>query len=151
MCHRWKQFRCWFLRLQGLFALSNPCVTCGSSFVDDFWDGSDSVFVDNFWARMCSLRCRIHASPVEAVLLMISEYAGALYALESMHHPWKYFVDDFWVLRGCLCFQIHKSPVGAVSFMIYEATGAVCAVESMRHLWKQFCWWFVRRQRLSFR
>jgi hypothetical protein len=32
----------------GLFALSNPCVTRGSSFVDDFLVTSDSVFVDDF-------------------------------------------------------------------------------------------------------
>jgi len=71
--------------------LSNPCVTCGSSFVDDFRV-----------PRGC-LRCRIHASPVEAVLLMISESgvnqfsmmifesAGAVCAVESMRHPMKQF------------------------------------------------------------
>jgi hypothetical protein len=101
-----------------MFAMSNPCVTSGSSFVD-FLDGSDSVFVDVFFipnglfalsntcvtrgssfvddlrVRRCCLRCRIHASPVEAVSLMISESLGAVCALESKPHPWKYFVDDF--------------------------------------------------------
>jgi hypothetical protein len=59
MYHPWNQFSRWFLRLEGLFTLSNSCVTCGSSFVDDFWGH-----------RGC-LRCRIHASRVEAVSLMI--------------------------------------------------------------------------------
>jgi len=31
---------------------------------------------------------------VDAVLLMISEYLGALWAVESKRHPWRSFVDD---------------------------------------------------------
>jgi hypothetical protein len=57
------------LKQQGLFALSYPCVTSGSSFVDDFI------------ARMGSLRCRIHASPVEAFSLMISDSAATQFLL----------------------------------------------------------------------
>ena len=63
----------------GLFGLSNPSVTRGRSFVDDI-----SV------PRAC-LGCRIQASPVDAVWLMISEYLGALWAVESKRHPWPQF------------------------------------------------------------
>jgi hypothetical protein len=97
MCHPWKQFRWWFLRPQGLFALSNPCVTRGSSFVDDFlsrqrhsfewWFLSlqglfplsnlcvtrGSSFVEDFWGHTGCFCCRIPASPVEAVSLKISD------------------------------------------------------------------------------
>jgi len=74
-----------------LFALSNSCVTRGSTFVDDFC------------GHMGSLLCLIHASPVEAVSLMISDFAAtefllmisnptwALCAVESMLHSWKQF------------------------------------------------------------
>jgi hypothetical protein len=56
----WKQFHWWFLSQQqlnfhwwffsqqGSCALTNPCVSYGSSFVDDFLVGSDSVFFDDF-------------------------------------------------------------------------------------------------------
>ena len=84
MRHPWKQFRCRFLRPQGLLALSNPCVTGGRSFVDDF-------IVDDFYAHMGCLRYRIQASPVEAVSLKISEAAGVVWAVESMGHSWKQF------------------------------------------------------------
>ena len=87
---------------------------------------------------------------------MISEFLGAVCAIESMCHPWKSFVDDFWVLRGCLCRRIFASHVEAVSLMISETTAthfslmiseptwALCAVEFMRHPWKQFRWWCLR-------
>jgi len=42
-------------------------------------------------AHMGSLRCRIHASLVEAVSLKISKDGGAVCAVESMGHPWKHF------------------------------------------------------------
>jgi len=58
---------------------SNPCVTSGS------------IFVDDFSSRMGCLRCRIHALSVEAVSLKISEAAGAVCAVESMGHEWKQF------------------------------------------------------------
>jgi len=79
MHHQWKQFRCIFLRPQGLFPLSNPCVTRGSSFDGDFG------------GRRGCLRCRIHASLVEAVSVVISEAGGAVCAVESMRHQWKEF------------------------------------------------------------
>jgi hypothetical protein len=47
--------------------------------------------------------------------------------------------------------MISESPVTKFSLMISEPTLALCAVESMCHMWKQFCWWFLGRQRLSFR
>jgi len=37
------------------------------------------------------VRCQMHASPVEAVSLMISEATGAVCAVESMGHEWKQF------------------------------------------------------------
>ena len=75
--------------VEGLFALSNPCVTPGSTFVDDLG------------GPMGCLLCLIHASPMEAVSLMISDSTvtefflmiskptWALCAVESMRHPWK--------------------------------------------------------------
>jgi hypothetical protein len=57
-----------------VFALSNPCVTRGSSFVEDFW------------GHRGFLRCRIHASPVKAVSLMISESTRVVCAVESICH-----------------------------------------------------------------
>jgi len=69
------------MRPEGLFALSNPCLTRGSRFVDDFLFCSDSVFVDDFKAHMGSLRCQIHASPVEAVSVMISDSTATLFLL----------------------------------------------------------------------
>jgi len=71
--------------------MCNPCVTRGSSFVDDFSVGSESVFIDDFYAHMGCLRCRINASPVEAVSLKMSEAAGVVCAVESRRHPWKQF------------------------------------------------------------
>jgi hypothetical protein len=71
MRHHWKQFRCRFLRPEGFFALSNPCVTHGSSFVDDFRVASDSVS------------------------LMISKPTWDVCSVECMHHPRSSFVDDF--------------------------------------------------------
>jgi len=65
--------------LEGLFALSNPRVTSGSSFVEDFR------------GRKGYLRSRINASPVEAVSLKISEAAGAVCTVECMRHQWKQF------------------------------------------------------------
>jgi hypothetical protein len=147
MCHPWKQFHWGFLRAHGIFALSNPCVTCESSFVDDFW------------VHKGCLRCRIHMSPVEAVSLMIYVAIGVVCSVESMRHSWKHFrwwflsrqwlsirwwflspqelyalsnpqvnrgssfVDDFWVHRGCLRCRIHASPVEVVSLRIYESQG----------------------------
>jgi len=67
MCHPWKQF------------------------LVDFRVGSDSVFFDGFVTHMGCLHCRIHASPVEAVSLIIFESTRALCAVESMHHPSKQF------------------------------------------------------------
>ena len=65
-----------------MFGLSNPSVTRGCSFIDD-------IVVP----RGC-LGGRIQASPVDAVLLMISEYLG-LFGLSnpSVTRGWS-FVDD---------------------------------------------------------
>jgi len=52
-----------------LFALSNPYVTCGSTFVDDFC------------GHMGCLLCLIHALPVEAVSFMISDSAATQFLL----------------------------------------------------------------------
>jgi hypothetical protein len=65
-----------------MFGLSNSCITSGS------------IFVDDFRIHRGCLRCRIHASPVEAVSLMISEPLGAVRAVESMCHQSKQFFDD---------------------------------------------------------
>jgi hypothetical protein len=45
---------------------------------------------------------------------MISESLGAVWAVESMHHPLQQFVDYFLVPRGCLGCRNHASPITAV-------------------------------------
>jgi CMP-N-acetylneuraminic acid synthetase len=87
---------------------------------------------------MGCLRCRILASPVEAVSLKISEAAGVVSAVESMRHPWKQFRSRFLRPQGCLRSRIQASPVEGVSLKISEAAGVVSAVESRRHPWKEF-------------
>jgi hypothetical protein len=47
--------------------------------------------MDDFWVHKGYLRCRIQASPVEAISLMISESAGAVFAVETISHLWKQF------------------------------------------------------------
>jgi hypothetical protein len=69
-------FQWLFLRPQGLCALMNPPVTCGSGFVYDLWVGSDLVFVVYFWVNRGCGRWVGHASPVEAVSFMISKSAA---------------------------------------------------------------------------
>jgi hypothetical protein len=111
MHHLWKLFR-WrfpsrhrlhfhwlFLSKQGLRALMNQRVTCGSGFVDYFWFGSGLVFVDYFWIKRGVLS-RIQASPMEGVPLTISELVptpfsftfsksiGVASASKSTRHLW---------------------------------------------------------------
>jgi hypothetical protein len=73
----------------------NPCLTLVSSFFDDFLVASDSVFVDDFEAHMGCLRCRMHASPVEAVSLMLSETLGLFALSNPCVTSRKSFVEDF--------------------------------------------------------
>jgi len=88
---------------QGVGVLTNPRVTFGSCFVDDFPVGTDFVFVDFFSLNKCCECWWIHASPMEAVSVMISESAAAQFLLtiseskgavcshESRRHLWKVF------------------------------------------------------------
>lgn len=145
-------FQWWFQSLVGLCAPTNPHVSCGHSFINDFWFGNDSVFGDDFASQhgMCVLK-----NPDIS-------YAGSL-------------VDDFWVISysvfddnfrvnmDCVRIQIQESTREAVSMMISksvaaqfsmtisESTKVVWANESTSYLWKQFQWRFLSWQRLSFR
>jgi len=155
MRHPWKQFLWWYLSPYGVFALSNPCVTRGSSFVDDFWalrrylccwihaSPVEAVSLIISKSHTGCLRCTIHASPIEAVSLVIPKSLEAVWAVEYMRHPWKHFIGDFWALKGSLRYRILALPVKAVSLGISEALGPVCAVESMRYLWNLFRWWIL--------
>ena len=96
---------------------------------------SDLVFVDVLRPQGW-LRCQIHASPVEAVLMMIFEATGAVCAVESIGHSLKHF--RWWFLRRQRL-NFH---------WCFETTTADCVVESMRHPWKHICWWFLRPQGL---
>jgi len=111
----WKVFRWWFLSWQrtsfhwlflsqeGLLVVTNPRVTFGIGFVDDFRDGSGSVFFNSFYVNKGWGRWRIHASPFEVVSLTISQSAstqfsftfcesiGAASTSESTRHLWKVF------------------------------------------------------------
>jgi hypothetical protein len=161
LSRQWLSSRWWFLSLQELYALSNLRVNRGSSFVDDFWVASNSIFVDDFRVHRGSLRCEINASPLEAVLLMISrmiatqfslmilESTGVVCAVESMCHPWKQFCWWFLSPRDCLRCRIHTSPVEAVSLMISESRGTVCVVDFMRYgfeTWKLVFWATPRKK-----
>jgi len=73
------------------------------------------------------MRSRIHVSPVEEILLMISKALGAVYAVVSVRQPYK----QFWLM-------IFETTTTHFSLMISETLRAVCGVESMRHSWKQF-------------
>jgi len=96
-------FCCLFLSQQGLRALSNPRVSFGWFLGDDFWVGSELVFVDYFWVKRGCRRWQIHSSPLESVSLMISETVvakfpftvakstGAGRADESRRLLWKLF------------------------------------------------------------
>jgi hypothetical protein len=79
-CQPWKQIRWRFLTRQQL------------SF--QWW----------FLSPRGCLRCRIHASPVKAVSLMISESAGAVSIVELTCQPWKQFRGCFLSVQG-LSFQ----------------------------------------------
>jgi len=180
MRHLWKLFRWWFpsphrlsfrwlfLRKQELRALSNPRVTFGRCLGDDFWVGSDLVFVDLFWVNRGCERFWIHASPLEGVSVIISESAATQLSLtiSALPNPRLtfgrflgdyfpvgtdlVFVDFFWGNRGCEHFRIHASPLEGVSIIIYESAatqlsltisesiGAVSADKSMHHLWNRF-------------
>jgi hypothetical protein len=45
---------------------------------------------------------------------MISDYLGAISAVETMRHPLQQFVDDFLLSKGCVGCRNHESPVTAV-------------------------------------
>jgi hypothetical protein len=115
MCHLWKLFNWRFLSRQRhsflvlfqsqqwLCALVNPCVSCWSSFVDDFCVGIYLVFLHYFWVNRGLVRWWIHASPVDAVSLTISESTATLFSLtisestgvvctyKFICHVWKLF------------------------------------------------------------
>jgi hypothetical protein len=61
--------------------VSNPFVTRGRSFVEVFWFRSDAVFEYDFLSHEGCRRRRIYVSPVEAVLLMISESAATEFSV----------------------------------------------------------------------
>jgi len=96
-------FCCLFLSQQGLRALPNPRVSFGWFLGDDFWVGSELVFVDYSWVNRGCGRSGIHASTSKSVLFTISETVvakfpftvskstGAGCADESRRHLWKLF------------------------------------------------------------
>jgi len=71
-----------------LFALSNPCITRGSTFIDDFC------------GHMGCLLCLIHASPVEAVSLTISDSAATQFLLMISKPTWVFALSNPCVTRG---------------------------------------------------
>jgi hypothetical protein len=113
--HLCEQFRSWFMSRQRLSSpslfltqyelctLTNPGITCGSSFVDDFWVCSDWVFIDYLWVNKGCVSWQIHVSPVESFLVMIYVFTTTLFSLiisesteavcndESKHHLWMLF------------------------------------------------------------
>jgi len=96
---------------QGLWWLTNPFITCESSFRGDFWEGKDSVFHDCFWVKRGCVGWRIHSSLVKGVSGATSEWAatqislivyespGAVWADESISHLWKEFRGVFLTMQ----------------------------------------------------
>jgi hypothetical protein len=145
--HVWKLFR-WqfpsrhqlsfrwpFLSQQGLRALPNIRLSFRRCLGDDFWVGSDSIFVDYLWVKRGCGCWQIHASHSESVSLMILEMAVSQFSLivsnsigdgRADESTPKSFVDDFpfstdlvfvdffWVNKGCERFWIHASPLEGV-------------------------------------
>jgi hypothetical protein len=115
LCHRWQQFQGlfvtgrqlsfpWlFMSQQRLCALTNPLVTSGNIFGDDFWEGSDSVFLYCFWVNRCCASWGFLLSSLETVFVTISKWSvtqfsltfsestGAVRAEDSFCHLWKQF------------------------------------------------------------
>jgi hypothetical protein len=118
-----------FLTQYELCTLTNPSVTCGSSFVDNFWVCRDSVFIDYFWVNRSCVSWQIHVSPVESVSVMIyvfittsfsltiSESTGVVCDDESKRHLWMFF--RWWFLsRQWLNFcWLFLSPHGLCAMM----------------------------------
>ena len=144
----WKQFRWWFLSRQrnsfpwlflsqqGLCALTNPCVSSGNSFGDDFLVGNETVFLDYFLVNRGYVLWRIHASALEIVSVMNSVSVETQVSLT--------------ILESTVSRMITVPAATKFSLSISESTGVVCDDESICHLWKQFRWWFLSRQLLRF-
>jgi len=73
----------------------NPSVASWSSFDDDFLISSDIVFLEYFLVNRGSVRCRIQASALQAVSMMISVVAAVVCADESIRRLWKLFLWRF--------------------------------------------------------
>jgi hypothetical protein len=69
------------LSQQGLCGLTNPFVTCVSSFGGYFWVGSDSVFRDCLWVKRGCVGWRIHSSPVKEVSGGIFDSAASQFSM----------------------------------------------------------------------
>jgi hypothetical protein len=134
-----------FLRQQGMWALTNPRVTCGCDVVDDFGVDSGLVFIYYFYVNRGCERRWIHASPVEAVWLTISKSVADQFSLTISESTrvgvltntrvtcgsgfvddfWVgsglVFIDNFWIKRGCVQSQIQTSPLEYVSLMISQS------------------------------
>jgi hypothetical protein len=103
----WKQFRGLFLsgqRLsfpwlfmttQGLCGLTNPFVTCVSSFRVFFLVGSDSVFLDYLWVNRGWVGWRIYSSPEKALSGPISQWAATLFSLTVYEVTGAVWADEF--------------------------------------------------------
>ena len=142
----------WLVLIQlGLCGLMNQCVTSQSSFGDDFWVGSDSVFLDSLCVNRGSVRWWIQASVLETFFMTISEWTATPFSLTLSESTGDECADksmgQLWKRVSVMIFDVAATQF---SLTIFESIGAVCAEESMRHLWKQFRGLFLSRQRLSF-
>jgi hypothetical protein len=152
-----KQYRLWFLSTQqlsfpwlfmsqnGLCAVTNSCVIIGNSFGDDFWVGSDLVFLDYLWVNMGCVQWWIQAQHCKQFCWwFLNRYRlrfPILFLSQPGHRALMYpcvscgscFGDDFWVPsnsvfldyllvnRGWVCWRIQASALQAVSVMIFES------------------------------
>jgi len=123
---------------QGLFGLTNPFVTCESSFGFYIWVGSDSVFLTVYETKgLCGL--------TNPFVTCESSSGGYFWVGSDLG-----FLDYFWINRSCGCWRIHGSALETISVMIskrgatqfsvtlFESIAAMCADESTRYLCKQF-------------
>lgn len=137
----------------------NPSISCGSSFDDDFWVGSDSVFGVDFRGNMdCGLG-RIQASVVEksswsflslqrlSFLFWFQSQQGILLLTNPGISSWCSLIDYFWVIsysifgedyrvnKDCARRRIQASAGETVSMMIFESAVTLFSVSISESTW----------------
>jgi len=134
--------------------MMNPRLTIGSSFVDDFWIGSDLVHHDYFWLNRSSMRWLIQVSPVEAadptgVSHFWKMFHWWFLSLQRLSFRWLFLNpqrlcaprNPLFTCESSLL-TISESSATQISLSISEWTRALCANEFKSYLLKRLRWYF---------